>query len=103
MLAADTRRILFTSGLRRPRGAAIAMRCIRDVRMQRCACLSACQALCGCVLNFAASPTPTFNCRTEFQGRMDRIQNRAVPLQDKALSRVEHRTCVLGEPSESIQ
>jgi hypothetical protein len=65
--------------------------------------LIAYQALCGCVLNFAASATPTFDCRTEFQGRMDCIRNRAVPLQDKALSPVEHRTCVLGEPSESIQ
>jgi hypothetical protein len=55
------------------------------------------------VLNFAASATPTFDCRAEFQGRMDCIRNRAVPLQDKRLSRVEHRTCVLGEPPESIR
>jgi hypothetical protein len=61
------------------------------------------QALSGCVLDFAASATPTLDCRAEFQGRMDRIRNRAVSLQDKALSGVEHRTCVLGEPSESIQ
>jgi hypothetical protein len=64
--------------------------------------LIAYQALSGCVLNFAASATPTFDCRTEFQGRMDCIRNRAVPLQDKALSR-EQRTCALDEPSESIQ
>jgi hypothetical protein len=61
------------------------------------------QVLSGCVLNFAASATPTFDCRTEFEERMDCIRNRAVPLQDKALSRVEHRPCVPDEPSESTQ
>jgi hypothetical protein len=79
------------------------MRWIHDVRMQRCARLVAYRALSGCVLNFAASATPTFDCRTEFQGRMDCIRNRAVPLQDEALSRVGHRTCVLDESSESTQ
>jgi hypothetical protein len=58
-------------------------------------------ALLSCVLNFAASATPTLDRRTELQGRMDSIQNRAVLLQDNALSREDDCTRVLGEPSES--
>ena len=70
--------------------------------MQRCA-LTAYQALSGCVLNFAASATPTLDCRTEFQGRVDSIQNRAVLPQDNPLSRVDDCTRALGETSELSQ
>jgi hypothetical protein len=61
------------------------------------------QALSGCVLNFAASATPTLDYRTQFQGRVDSIQNRAVLPQDNTLSRADDCTRALGEPSELSQ